>query len=406
MRSRSAGSFAVLAALIALASPGAAAAGPYQVLGATTTQAGGLVRTETLIQGGPSPLDRFTMVRLVKDVPPQALRGALLLLPPLGVNFSFYEQRDPGGPAETSIAGFFAHRNYDVYGYSARYTGIPAGTCEAGLFDCSVMAGWDLQSMVDDATFIRGQIEALRPGVEVSLGGASLGGILAVAVVNAHPADYAGAIVWEGMLFTPDPTVQAMNQAYCAGLEAQLAAGLTYDGVGTNVAQQVAHLARIAPAALTPNPLFPPFFTNHQALVALFAEITPGPVTLPVPNYVAMNGSLAQDRLFYASEPRIFEDLERFNHYSPLVLVRDISCTLAGLDATHIANLANYHGRVIGIGGGRGFGPYMPDTLDLMGTNDVTFLLTPEFGHIDHFMTPDHREYVEKPILRWLEGGA
>ena len=405
MRSRTVGTIAVLAALAALIAPAVpAAAGPYLILGTTTTHAGGLVRTETLIQGGPSPLDRFTMIRLVKDVPPQALRGTVLFLPPLGVNFSFYEQTDPGGPAETSIAGFFAHRNFDVYGYSPRFTGIPAGTCEAGVFDCSVMAGWNIQSMVDDTTFIRGQIEALHPGAAVSVGGASLGGILAIAVVNAHPADYAGALVWEGMLYSLDPTVQAMNTAYCAGLEAQLIAGIYFDGVGTNVAQQVGHLARIDPAALTPNPLFPPFFTNHQALVALFSELTPGPVTQPVPNYVAMNGSLAQDRLFFASEARVYEDLERFNHYSPTVLVRDVSCALAGLDSTHVANLGNFHGRVLAIGGGRGFGPYMPDTLGLFGTFDVRFLLTPGFGHIDHFMTPDHREYVEKPILRWLSG--
>jgi len=36
------------------------------------------------------------------------------------------------------------------------------------------------------------------------------------------------------------------------------------------------------------------------------------------------------------------------------------------------------------------------------GTGDVTVLVTPEFGHIDHSMTPRHREFVERPIFQWV----
>ena len=57
--------------------------------------------------------------------------------------------------------------------------------------------------------------------------------------------------------------------------------------------------------------------------------------------------------------------------------------------------------RSLPIGGGRGFGPYMPGHLALLGSTDQTFLLEPEFGHIDHFMTPKHRDFVEKPIYDW-----
>ena len=381
----------------------AEAAGPYQVIATASSEVGNLTRTELTIAVGPGPLDRFQMVRLTKGQPAEQLRGAILFLPPLGSSFSFYEQPDESGAAATSIAGFFAERNYDVYGVSPRFAGIPAGTCEAGLFDCSVMDGWDLQSMVDDIAFVRSRIEALHPGTAIVAGGASLGGMLAVAVANAAPADYDGVIVWEGMLASDDPVVQGLNDGYCDALEAQLAAGIAFDGVGTNVFKAVAKAAELAPGGTTINPLFPPIFTNHQVLVLLLAVSAPGPVSMPVPGYVQMAGSLAEDRLFFASEPRLFENVGQFNSYAPVRLVRDISCSLAGRETAYVSNLASFTGAVLAIGGGRGFGPFLPDQLARFTSAEVTFLLEPDFGHIDHFMTPDHRTYVERPIREWAE---
>ena len=149
-------------------------------------------------------------------------------------------------------------------------------------------------------------------------------------MANAHPNDWDGIIEWEGMLYSRNPQVLAINQGYCTTLQAQLAAGLVYDGVGTNVIKMAAELSDITPGGLTPIPLFPPNLTNHQTLVAILSTPTPGPATMPTPNYVLMNGSLAEDRLFNASEPRVYDDIARFNSYSPLSLVRDISCSLAG----------------------------------------------------------------------------
>lgn len=381
----------------------AGASGPYQVIATAVEREGNLVRTELTVATGPGPLDRFQMVRLAKDLPAERLRGSILLLPPLGSSFSFYEQRDRPRAPGTSLAGFFAERNYDVYGYSPRFAGIPAGTCEAGLFDCSVMDGWDLQSMVDDIAFVRSRIEAFHPGTKIVTGGASLGGILAVAVANAAPDDYDGAIVWEGMLASDDPAVQALNGGYCDALEAQLAAGFPVDGVGTNVFKQVAKAAELAPGGTTINPLFPPVLTNHQVMVLVLAVPAPGPVSMPVPGYVQMAGSLDEDRLFFASEPRLFENVGQFNSYVPVRAVRDVSCALAGRDAQHVADLASFTGAVLAIGGGLGFGPFLPDQLARFANARVSFLLEPEFGHIDHFMTPRHRAYVELPILHWAE---
>jgi pimeloyl-ACP methyl ester carboxylesterase len=318
------------------------------------------------------------------------------------VNFSFYEQRDPSGAFGSSIAEFFALRHYDVYGLGPRFEAIPAGTCEAGLFDCSVMAGWNLQSMVDDIAFVRSQIELLHPGTEIVAGGASLGGILALATADAHPDDYDGILVWEGMLASPDPVVQALNQGYCDALEAAIAGGAVSDGVGANVFKAVSKQAELAPSGLNLIPLFPPTLTAHQVLVLLLSVTAPGPVTMPVPGYVQMAGSFPDDELFFASEPRVFEDVGRFNSYVPNPVVRDVSCSLAGEETAYVDNLGAFTGSVLALGGGRGFGPFMQDNLDLLGSTDVTFLLEPDFGHIDHFMTAQHRQFVERPILDWL----
>ncbi len=390
-------------ALAFLALPGATlASGPYQILGTAVSQTGDLVRTEMTIQVGTHPLDQFKFIRLAKELPPQHLKGAILFLPPLGLSFSFYEQRDRESAVGTSIAEFFALRRYDVYGYSPRFEGIPAGTCEAGVLDCSVMGNWDLQSVVDDIAFVRSQIELLHPGVPVVTGGASLGGILAIATVNAHPDDYAGIFPWEGMLTSADPVVTGMNQGYCAALQAQVAGGQVFDGIGVNVFRQVTQFARLTPQGLTPIRLFPPFLTNHQVLILTLSVPTPGPITMPVPDYVQMNGSFAEDRLFFASEPRLYENISRFNQYVPNALVRDISCALAGVDTQHVDQLGDFTGSVLMIGGGRGFGAYMDDQFAQFPTSDKTLLLEPEFGHIDHFMTERHREFVELPLLNWL----
>jgi pimeloyl-ACP methyl ester carboxylesterase len=377
-------------------------ASAYQITGTAQSRDHNLVRTEYVVRVTDNPLDKFKMTRLVKDVPASQLRGSILFLFPLGTTFSFYEQRDPNGAFGSSIAEFFALRNFDVYGYSPRFEGIPAGTCEAGLFDCSIMKTWNLESMVDDIAFIRSQIETLHPGTKIVTGGASLGGILATAVADDAPEDYDGFILWEGMLNTPDPAVRALNQGYCAGLEAQVAAGASFDA-SIGIFREVPRQAEINPSGLTPIALFPPNLTNHQVMILALSTPTPGPVSMPVPNYVQMNGSLAEDRLFFASEARVFENVVgRFVNYTPVVTTRDISCSLAGIETKYVDNLGAFHGSVLAIGGGRGFGPYLDDQLaQFTGTTDKTLRLKPGFGHIDHFMSPNHRELVERPIYEW-----
>lgn len=382
----------------------ASAHAQYVVIAGAQTQVGPLERTEWTVAASPNPIDTFKMTRWVKRAPEAPIRGSILLLPALGTTFALYEQRDAGGGLGTSIAEFFALRNYDVYGYSPRFEGIPAGSCEAGVVDCSAMAGWDIQSMLDDISYVRDQIDGLQPGSGVVAGGLSLGGILAVAVANHDGGRYDGIFPWEGMLVSNDPAVQGLNAGYCAALDAQLAGGVIFDGVGNGLFKAIAQAARTRPDSLTTNPLFPPFFTAHQVLVLTLSVPAPGPVSMPVPGYVTVAGSFGEDRFFFASEDRLLENVVgTFNNYVPNALVRDVSCALAGVDATHTGNLGAFNGSVLMIGGGLGFGGFMQDQLAAFtGASDATLLVEPGFGHVDHFMSPQHRRFAEFPILDWL----
>ncbi len=389
-------------ALVLLAATAAQA--QYVAIASTQNQVGPLERTEWTVAASPDPIDTFKMTRWVKSAPGAPIRGSILFLPSLGTTFALYEQRDTHGGLGSSIAEFFALRNFDVYGYSPRYEGIPAGSCEVGAVDCSAMVGWDIQSMLDDVSYVRDQIDVLQPGAGVVAGGLSLGGILAVAVANDDGARYDGVFPWEGMLLSNDPVVQGLNAGYCAALNGLLGAGVIFDGVGNGVFKAFAQNARTRPEGLNTIPLFPPTFTHHQVLVAALSVPAPGPISMPVPGYIALAGSLPEDRFFFASEDRLLENVVgTFNNYAPNVLVRDISCALAGIDTTHTGNLGAFTGSVLMIGGGKAFGGYMQDQFDAFtGTSDKTLLLEPDFGHVDHFMSPFHRRFVERPILRWL----
>ena len=155
---------------------------------------------------------------------------------------------------------------------------------------------------------------------------------------------------------------------------------------------------------MNPIPLFPPTFTSHQVMVLVGSVPAPGPISMPVPGYILVAGSFAEDRFFFASEERYLENiLGTFNNYVPIAVVRDISCALAGIDTTHTGDLGSFTGSVLMIGGGRAFGGFMQDQLDAFtAAADRALLVEPEFGHVDHFMSPRHREFVELPIREWL----
>jgi len=398
---------AALAAAGMLAGPGAARAddGEHQIVSSVEVRIGRFVRTDWTVQIGANPVNRFTMHRLVQGADERRFRAALLLLPPLGNGFNFFEV-DENGVYDRSFAAFFASRGFAVWGYTPRGTGLVAGTCESGALDCSPMAHWGLQAVVDDAAFIRGFMRGAMPrdssgDLPVFVGGFSLGGITTIATMNAHPGDYAGAMVLEGGLYSADPSILALNAGFCFGLEAQLAAGQIFDDTTLPGIRGIAGLAASDPHGPTPLPGFPPGSTNHQVLVFLLAVPQVGPLW-PTHNFVRCAGSVAEDRFFYSLDSRVIAHSVLFNDYVDNLTIRDISCSLAG-ERTFTGNLGAWQAPVYLLGGGLGFLAQENDMVPLLGTADVTRNFIAPFGHADHWFSPNHREILEGDILSWLD---
>jgi len=281
--------------------------------------------------------------------------------------------------------------------------GLTAGQCESGVIDCSPMADWGLQMMVDDVSFIRHQIELEYPGFKTVLAGLSMGSIGSMAVMNASPSDYAGAILIEGTIHDEDANVQAINANFCANFEALLAAGVYYDGQSGPFIKLLSQLAQIAPDAPSIFPMFPPGLTNHQAFVLALSAPPLSPLA-PRPGYFNLAGSVAEDRFFYANESLVHQNLAGFVDYATILSLRDLNCGLAG-ESTFTNNLGSFNGPVIMFAAGRGFGTAMFDTAELMTSADVTINSRDEYGHVDYMFSMNHLQELEHPILNWLLHG-
>jgi pimeloyl-ACP methyl ester carboxylesterase len=263
------------------------------------------------------------------------------------------------------------------------------------------MADWGLQTIVDDVAFVRQQISLVQPGQATIVGGLSLGSMAALAVINAAPRDYAGAFLIDGTLYDTNPEVRAINQTFCNQFSGLLAQGVYYDGQQLPAFKLIAQLATVAPNDPSPLPGFPPGFTNHQAWVAVLStpQITPAS---PRPNFFNAAGDAQQDRLFFANDSLVRASAARFVDYIGLRTLRDINCSLAG-DRTFTDRLQNFTGAVHVIASGHGFGAGMLDTAALMTSASVTINHIEPFGHVDAYFAVNHREYVEQPILNWLD---
>jgi pimeloyl-ACP methyl ester carboxylesterase len=369
----------------------------YHVVAVTERQAGPLTVTEETVQVGEDPIARFTIHRMTKRQDAAASRGAFLLMPGGASNFDFYAA-DENGKELRSFAAFFALRGFDVWGYSPRTRGLAPGACTGGV-DCSGMRSWGMQSVVNDALYIREKIRGVYGARKPGIAGLSLGAMSALATMNASPQDWAGAVIWEGMIYSEAPVVLAANAAVCTQVEAQLVAGVLWDDANYPVIRQLYALAVEAPDGPSPVPGFEGL-TNHQVLVALFSTPQPAPPGY-VPGYTLVAGNVAQDRFFYSTDERLAMLILQLNHYEPMALIRDYTCALGG-ERTFSGNLPQFTAPVYVIGGGHSFGRWMRDNVELLGSADVTWNYIPAFAHADHIGSPEHRRLLERPLLHWL----
>ena len=359
-----------------------------------------LSRSVTTIQSGENQLNRFLMTKVTKvGLPNEALKGVILLLPPLGSGFQNYEVGE-NGDYNNSFVAFFARRNFAVVGYSPRQHSLTAGACESGAVDCSPMADWGLATINSDVAYIRQQIGIEFPGLKVVVGGLSMGSIASMVALNTQPNDYAGAILIEGTIHDPDANVRAINANFCANWEALLAGGVFYDGQSGPGIKALSQVAQAAPNAPSVFPGFPPGITNHQAFVLALSAPPLSPLT-PRPGYYNLAGSFTEDRLFYANESLVHGNLATFFDYTPIRSLRDLNCGLAG-ETTFTNNLGSFTGPVIMFAGGHGFGSAMFSTAQLMTSANVTINFKQEYGHVDYMFSNNHLHELEHPIYTWL----
>jgi predicted esterase len=386
----------IAAVLLCLSHPSKSAADPgdFRVEAAHQQRIGGLILTEQVIQEGPDPLERFTVHRLRREQGPS--RGAILLLPGGGSNFALYST-NPDGRLERSFAGVLASAGYDVWGYSPRTRGLAPGACDT--LDCGPMRHWGIDRVVADATYIRGRIRAVHRARKPVIGGWSLGAITALAVVNAHPGDYAGLLAWEGMLFSADPAIRSANATNCAADKARLVAGELGDEASYPIIRQLYDLAVASPEALSAFPGFPAGFTNLQAFYALLTTPQPSPPAY-VPGYTLLAGDPFAGFRFSTVEG-IGSLIAQLNHYEPIALMRDYDCAIAG-ERRFSRHLDRFTAPVFAVRAGHGFGPYMLDNLAALGSTDITDSFAADFAHGDFYAAADRQEILDRPILRWL----
>jgi pimeloyl-ACP methyl ester carboxylesterase len=277
-----------------------------------------------------------------------------------------------------SLTASLARAHYDVYGYSPRTANLPPHACTTGGVDCSVMQDWNLGAYVQDVEYIRAQITHHEKPV---VGGLSLGGMIGVAAVNAHPSGYAGLLLWEAALYSAHPDVIALSAQNCTNMSAATASGVYWE---ENLPLTLKEFAQ----------------SGEAATISFFG--VPQPTVSGTPNWIQLVPDATGTRYEFASFPRVFDFITAFNNVESLPLIRDFACALAG-DRTYTSNLRSFHAPILAMEGGQGFGNYMQDTIDLTNSTRVRIEADPAFGHLDAYLTSEYEKYTVARILDWLK---
>lgn len=376
----------------------AAHAHSYAVVSSSSTTIGSFTRTAYTVQDGSDTQERFTMTRVRKTTPRSGgPRASLLLLPGSSANFELYEVQTTGTYTD-SFAGHFANADYEVWGYSPRSKQFAANACDTET-NCVVMADWGLATIAADADYIRSQI-ATTVGGDIVLVGWSMGAISTYATLDLDPTGFDAAVIWEGALYSTNTGVVAGNTVNCASSEARLLLGevsqlgLFFGGTSTTGV-----LKTIADTVSDP--------LRHTLLENITTTPLPSPPSY-VPNYKFFQGNGALISNYkYASEAILLSTLDNaFNAYESGVVNRDIYCSLAGSETSFTDNLSSFTGKIYVLESGHGFGPYMAETLALLGTTsgNRTITVQSDYGHGDHFAQSSHKTVLENPLTTWLNG--
>jgi pimeloyl-ACP methyl ester carboxylesterase len=336
-----------------------------------------LVKIDTIVQNGPDSRDRFTMHTMYRH-PGSHDRGTILLIPSLVSNFDEYLLNENGDRMD-SLAAMLALEGYVVYGYSPRTAQIPVNGCSTLRFDCSIMGTWGFAAYLSDIDYIRQQ--ATHGEHKPVIGGLSLGGMLAIAAVNVNPSGYAGLWAWDAIMYSRAADVLEVAGANCAALQfATLSLGAYFEEGLPNAVKFLVSL-------------------GEQSALLFFGVPQPG---LGAPYFIQLAPNATFTGFRFASFPRVVAQVNDLNNVESLPILRDGQCAFSG-DRTFTGNLASWFGPVLALEMGLGWGTYMHDTLGLMSSTDITIYSTAQFGHLDAYTIANHEDYVDRPLLTWLE---
>jgi hypothetical protein len=370
----------------------------YTIVSEKDSIIGDLKRSDIKVQVGENPLNVFSIQRVVKASKCGGSKGSIIMLPGSSSTFKIFEI-DENGQYENSFAGFFASQGYDVFGYSPRTQSFGFGECSSGLVDCSIMKDWGFNSTLADLEYLKSFVKNFHPNQKPVLLGWSLGTFHAIAEVNAHPEDFAGAVIWEGLLYSKNAEIIAGNKMLVAGLDSLMNSGVYFDSEMEGLLYML-QLAVTDPDGVSLFPMFPTGTTNMQALIMAVSI----PSTCPpaeVPGYLYCTGNDDFSGFKYTSFPRLLAFGQALIPYESNQELRDSYASAAG-DRTYTNNLSKFKAPIYVVGAGNGFGKYMKDNINLFGSRSITWNYISQFGHADHYLSANHKQILDLPILIWL----
>lgn len=360
------------------------------ITGPTTTTIGGFTKDTWRVDASADPIDHFEIYR-VHAV--GTFRGSLVLPNPLSFDFRIYEY-DQNGVYANSTAGYVANAGFDVWGYSGRGFDVTAGACDVP-FSCAIASTWNLATAVSDIEYVRALVMSTAPpprGKQPAIGGLSLGAMVTIAAINTHPSYWTAAFIWEGGLYSADPSTVLLNTAHCADANSQLAAGVYMGPTAPFILD--AQLAQSQP------------LVSHRAYMALLDGDAdpPLPQTKVFVNYYFFAGNTLLDQWTYANDTRATDLFAKLAvNYAVQAELRDVPCSFAG-NRTYTNNLSAFTGPVLAIGGDFGFGQAYADLLGLMtSASSKSSTVVHGFGHVDHWGVTNHNALVETPLVSWLQ---
>ncbi|MEQ1878594.1 MAG: hypothetical protein ABL958_18270 [Bdellovibrionia bacterium] len=367
----------------------------YRKVSESMKVTGRVAKIQTVIQQGADERNRFVMTRVVsvdadgEPLQAQKRKGSIVLVAGTYLNFEFFEL----GGGSKRLPEYLAERGIDVYGYSPRTRLIPERKCKDDAAYCEIFRQWGFRTYISDIEFIRDAASKNNPATLPVIGGYSLGAALVYGALNTSPKSWAGALIVEGGIYYKDPSISQQFEKPCRELKAPGSKSFLDDG---RTFRRLAQLSRNKPNHLSP---FLPVLTNRWVFQLGVTKNN------KVPNEFVPHARLAAGSMFGGlrfSPVAVAEQVALdMNEYDPTPVYADWFCAVAG-DRTFSNGLDKFTAPVLALKAGQAYGPYMQDSLDLLGSSNIQIIEKPDYGHADLIGAKDHLDSWEGPIWTWL----